>query len=121
MPRRSDKPRRNIFDPDYRPYGVNKGAYGSPAQWKQAYEERMSAGAAKQVLDEADVPSSGEWAVLGVPNDSPWDVVKRAYRKLVMDNCVAAFGTSPDPQAEALFKKYNAAYSLIADSLGIKG
>lgn len=120
MPRKSDKPRKSIWDNDNRPYGVNKGARGTPAQWKQSYEDRMNAGEAQDIFDAQGVESDGEWAVLGVPVDSPWDVVKKAYRALVMANCVEALGTNLDPVAEALFKKYRAAYSLIADRHGIK-
>lgn len=120
MPRKSDKPKRDPWDPNARPYGVNSGPRGNPAQWKAAYEQRMTAGEAQQVFTDQGVESDGEWAVLGVPTDSPWDVVKRAYRKLVM-GCADAFGIKPEPAMEKLFKKYNAAYSLIADRLGIKG
>jgi DnaJ-class molecular chaperone len=111
--------KRNPFSDDYMPYGQNTGPKGNPDQWKRAFDERFSADQAQKILGEETINSSGEWAILEVAKDSPWSIVKKAYRKLAME-CQAAFGLNPDPVVEEKFKRIKAAYSLIADRLGEK-
>jgi len=78
------KTKKNVWDPDYTPYGTYEGAPGSPDQWRNEFgwawdHSEWGAGRAETVLDN-DCP----FAVLGIPKGSPNDVVKSAFRKLIM-------------------------------------
>lgn len=99
-----NKPKKDPFADEYRPYGVNKGKLGTPAQWRKAYEDRMSAEEAQAVLDEGVGSPS---FILGLqPGYTSYDV-KKAYRRLALMAHPDQGGT-----VEA-FKRLNAAYSML--------
>lgn len=107
------------WDPDARRYGVNKGDWGDPEQWKAAYDQRMGPGEADAVIS-----GSGKtpYDLLGLRPGAGWDEIKKAYRRIVMAECQGAFKVdgSVDPVAEARFKEVNAAYSSLANEFGVK-
>lgn len=99
------KKRSRAFDKDYAPYGTTT-VKGSPEMWRASYEERMMGhDEAVAVLDK-DNP----YTVLGLAQGAGKDVVKKAFR-------VFSLKWHPDinkaPDAEAMFKKGHAAYSLL--------
>jgi DnaJ-class molecular chaperone len=103
MPRPT-KPKRDPFADDYRPYGTNDGPRGTPAQWKAAYEDRVSAKEAEAVL----TGSSGTpYSILEILPGATLMDIKKAYRKLVMKVHPDHGGT------DEAFKRVNAAYSLL--------
>jgi hypothetical protein len=65
----STEPKRSVWDDDYKPYGTYKGSRGNPQQWKQAYEERMGAAEAAEVL-RGQFCSARE--ILGVALTATW-------------------------------------------------
>lgn len=109
MPKSTGK-KRSPWDPNARPYGVNKGPRGNPQQWKAAYDQRMSANEADEVLGAS--PGETPFSILGVVIGCAWAAIRSAYRKLV-------FKVHPDHGGtDAAFKKVNAAYSKLADQYG---
>jgi DnaJ-class molecular chaperone len=118
MSRKSTKPKRNPFDPDYAPYGRNQGELGNPTQWKRAYEERFTAEEAAEILTGQKHTA---WEILGVSVKATWTEIKSAYRKIVIAECQAAFALHPDPVVEKRYKEVKAAYSKLADDFGEKG
>ena len=105
MPRKSNKPKVDPFDPTYAPYGTTTQR-GNPAAWKAAYEERMmNEDEAVAVLDK-DSP----YTVLGLSIGADKDAIKKAYRAYSMkwhpDVC-------KDADAADKFKKGHAAYSFL--------
>jgi len=97
--------RPSIFDKGYAPYGTTN-VKGSPEQWRAAYEERMMGhDEAVAVLDK-DNP----YIILGLAQGADKDAVKKAFR-------VFSLKWHPDvnkaDNAESMFKKGHAAYSLL--------
>ena len=94
--------RGNIFDPGYAPYGRYAGPAGDPEQWRDAFRARFSQAQIEEILQD-DSP----WAILGVSATDSFEVIKRAYRALVMK-------AHPDQGgSEAEFIRIQAAYEKI--------
>ena len=72
--------KRNIWK-DASAYGTYEGEKGNPDQWFRAFEEAwgMDSDSASKIVGD-----SSPWGILGVPEGSPLDVVKKAYRKLIL-------------------------------------
>lgn len=105
MPR-SNRPKRNPFADDYRPYGTNEGPRGNPQQWKAAYEERMSGAQAGAVLSGS---TETPYSILGIQPGASFADIKRAYRK-------AVFQVHPDHGGKQEdFIRINAAYSILME------
>tara|TARA_Y100000310_G_scaffold345019_1_gene461218 strand:+ start:6370 stop:6696 length:327 start_codon:yes stop_codon:yes gene_type:complete len=95
-----------VWDDDYAPYGTCLP--GTESDWRAAYEKVMSEDEADVVLQNHQLPHQ----ILGLPAAyNSFESIKRAYRTIVTKECKEAFGTKPDPVAEARFKVVNAAYS----------
>lgn len=73
------KRKKNIWDDNYRPYGVNEGAYGNPSEWKQKYERVMGLGEAKEIVKERS-----PWTILGVAFGATLQEIKSAFRKMAL-------------------------------------
>jgi hypothetical protein len=78
------KNKKSVWDPDNTPYGTYEGTPGSPEQWRNEFawawdHSEWGRERAQTVLDK-DCP----FAVLGIPKGSPDNVVKDAFRKLIM-------------------------------------
>lgn len=92
---------------NYKRYNLAKEGYGNAGQWKRSFYTRMSPDETSAILNEED-----PWIVLGIPNGSPIERIKKAFRKM-------ALKWHPDknpgniPKAEAMMKKINAAYSIL--------
>lgn len=80
MPRvKSDKPKKGFMD-GYKTYNPNTEGYGSPEDWRSNFFERLGIDKATEILGEEDPLS-----VLGITEKNPpWDVISRAYRKMVL-------------------------------------
>lgn len=112
MPRKKDpnKPKRDPWSGDNRPYGTYTGEAGHPRQWKKAYEERMSAKESADVLFGA---KKSAHSILGLTDDvTDFAEIRRAFRKMV-------FQTHPDHGGTAeAFTEVRAAYSSLTDLYG---
>lgn len=79
MPRKaSGKPKRNPFKDAL--YGTYEGPRGSVDQWRAAFQQAMSPDEAAEILGD-DSP----WGILGIPHGSPFEVIKKAWRKKAME------------------------------------
>lgn len=105
MPRKSAKPRPNVFAKDYAPYGTTTQR-GNPDDWRKAYEHRMMGEEEAVAVLDKDNP----YTVLGLSQGADKDAVKKAFRVYSMkwhpDVC-------KEPNAAEMFKKGHAAYSLL--------
>lgn len=76
--------------------------YGSPHEWKGAYNERMGMDEAK-----AAVGDDSPYGILGLTEKVSWTDVKKAYRKLAMQH-------HPDKGGDvATFRKVQGAYEVL--------
>lgn len=107
-----------IFDdPDYnaKRYGTSE-VRGNPDQWRAAYEEVMGRQEAEEYLGEQTSPNSAR-SILGVSLTATWEQIKKTFRKLALkwhpDVC-------KEKDAESKFKRFRAAYSILADEHGEK-
>ena len=86
--------------------------YGSPSQWKKAFNKRMS-------LDEANtyLKDQSPYDILEVASNSNWEMVKKAFRKMAMKWHP---DKNPDniTEAEEKMKKILAAYTIIKNIVG---
>ena len=97
----------------YKTYQPEEEGYGSPAEWKEEFSVRMDLDEANSVLGDDD-----PLVVLGlmeVPNAHLLRAftaleIKKAYRKLAFRWHPDRGPNQDDPQAEAMFKKVQAAY-----------
>lgn len=80
MPRQSTKPKRNIWK-DPSPYGTYEGERGSPEQWAKAFNFAWDHGTAIEIIKE-----ESPWEILGIPENSSLDIIKKAFRKLMLIN-----------------------------------
>lgn len=106
MAKISNKSKRNPFSSDYKPYGVNKGPRGNPQQWKNAYDERMSAAEANTILGDDDA-----FAILGIAATDVWTEVVKAFRAMVFKVHPDYGGNQKD------FERVKAAYSKLSDDI----
>tara|TARA_Y100000034_G_scaffold1017_1_gene1274 strand:+ start:3175 stop:3504 length:330 start_codon:yes stop_codon:yes gene_type:complete len=96
-----------VWSDDHTPYGT--GTPGTATDWRHAYEEVMSEDEADSIL-QGNLQSPHQiLGLLGPTNNE--QMIKRAFRKIVKDECRAAFASNPDPRVEARFKEVHAAYS----------
>lgn len=93
-------------------YDPEKDGFGSPSQWKKAFNKRMSLNEAKTY-----VKDQSPYDILEVASGSDWEVVKKAFRKMAMK-------WHPDKnqdnisEAEEKMKKILAAYTVIKNIIG---
>jgi hypothetical protein len=102
MATKARKPRPNVWDSNYKPYGVPPaGVKGDPDSWAEAFRSRIGDNAAviEEILGDDD-----PWAILGISKGASADEVKSAYRKRARQTHPDVGGT------EAEFNKVNAAY-----------
>lgn len=83
-------------------YDPSVEGYGSPNEWKGAYNERMGFDEAKRV-----VGNDSPHGILGLDKTAKWSEVKSAYRKLVMQH-------HPDKGGDpATFRRIQGAYEVL--------
>jgi DnaJ-domain-containing protein 1 len=88
--------------PNYKTYDPQVEGLGNPAEWEAAFKGRMGLGEAKRTMGN-DSPRG----ILGVAANATWDMIKSAYRKLVMQH-------HPDKGGDpAMFRKIQAAYEIL--------
>ena len=97
------KPRKGFMD-GYKTYDPEAEGYGSPYQWKGDFHERMGIDEARRI-----VADGSPYDILGVAKDTPWDQIKKAFRKLAMQHHPDKGG---DPE---MFKKVRAAFEVLMD------
>jgi len=108
--RKPAKPRPDIWKGA--PYGRYEGTHGSPEQWGDAFRETWDKATAQKIIgDNPETP----WTILSIPQGSPWEVVRQAYRVLIRrwhpDLC-------KEEGAEEQCKRVVAAYSILEDYYG---
>lgn len=100
-----EKKPKKPFMSGYKHYDPKDG-FGSPDQWREAFNARMGLDEANRVLH-----GLSPWAVLGLKENVTFDEVKSAYRKLAM-KFHPDRGGNPEE-----FKKVQAAYEILEDKL----
>ena len=88
--------------PTYKTFDPEVNGYGSEAEWRSSFKDRMGIDAAR-----AAVGSDSPHGILGVLKSATWDEIKKAYRKLVMQHHPDRGG---DPAA---FRKVQGAYEIL--------
>ncbi len=72
------KPKKGFLD-GYKTYDTSEG-FGSPSQWQEAFNKRMSMEDAVKLLDKDEDP----YTILGVAMGSTFELIKKAFRKVAM-------------------------------------
>lgn len=86
----------------YKTYDPKVEGYGSSYDWKGAFHERMGLDEARRVVND-----ESPYSILGVTESTPWDQIKKAFRKLAMQH-------HPDKGGDAeMFKKVRAAFEVL--------
>jgi DnaJ like chaperone protein len=102
----------------YKTYQPEVEGYGDPKEWAKRFTERMGFEEAEAIIHAQDESPRG---ILGVSPKATWMDIKRAYRSMAMlyhpDQCIHT-GLSLQ-EAEAKFKKLQAAYSVLARQHGL--
>jgi bifunctional non-homologous end joining protein LigD len=113
----TDKPKKKSRFSDifakYKTYDPQVEGYGDPSQWSQQFHDRMGFEEAEEII-RANVNGKTPHEILGVTTTATIDEIKKAYRKLALTvhpDYAAANGMTKE-QAEAAFKKLQAAYTL---------
>jgi hypothetical protein len=123
MRTRSSKPRPNVWANEHcRTYDPNVEGYGSPDQWKAAFQFRMGLDAAREtvgkrstlgIIFSEEMPVG--WSARTVSDQ--WKEIKSAWRKLVMK-------FHPDNQTTGnadKFKMIQGAYEILESEYRRKG
>jgi DnaJ-class molecular chaperone len=104
--------KRNIFDPNYAPYGTFDGEPGDPSQWADAHKQAWDQATCKEIIGE-ETP----WSILGVEIGSAFSVVKSAYRALIRKHHPDLVqDATAKLDANEKCKKIIAAYSVLEES-----
>lgn len=107
MAKKDRKPRPNVWDDTYKPYGAPPpGVKGNPDDWAEAFRQRVGGNAA--VLEDM-LGSDDPWAVLGIAKGATENEIKQAYRKKAQQ-------THPDlnpGKDQSEFEKVQAAYEML--------
>lgn len=105
MSNKPKKPKRGFLD-GYKTYDTSQG-FGSRAEWKAAFFERLGIDKALEVLGEDD-----PLVLFGLTATATWADVDKAYRKL-------AFKHHPDHGGtKEAMQKVNAAYEVLEKRFG---
>jgi len=104
--RKASKPRVSPFTGN--PYGTYEGPRGSTKEWKDAFSETIDPETARKIVQD-DSP----WSILGIEMNSSIDIIKRAYRKLVLVYHPDKQPIDKKEWAEKEFIKIQAAYSML--------
>lgn len=104
--------KKNGFMNNYKTYNPEVEGFGSPSQWRKAFNKRMS-------LDEAKnhVKDQNPFDILEVANSSDWDTVKKAFRKIAM-KWHPDKNPGNEKEANEKMQKILAAYTVIKNILG---
>jgi len=98
----------------YKRYDPSTEGYGDPNEWKDAFRERMGIDEAREVLKGYGGTPRG---ILGVSISAGWEEIKKAFRRLVLENHPDRVKGDKTAATETL-KKINAAYSVLAHEFG---
>jgi len=99
------KPKRNIWDPNFKPYGTYTGEPGNPEQWSKAYESMLFT--REQATSILTGVLETPYEILGVSRNECPEKIRLAWVALVVAN-------HPDKGGDrAKFERIMAAYSLI--------
>ena len=100
----------DAFDPDYAPYGTYEGPPGCSDEWAASFGEAWSQSTAQQAIGDQD-----PWAVLGLEPGASQATLKKAYRRLMLENHPDLAADDMKAEATERSKQIIAAYSLLAD------
>jgi DnaJ-class molecular chaperone len=100
----------------YKTYDPTLEGYGSEAEWSRTFHESLGFEEAEAIINDGSPRD-----ILGVGKNDHWDLVKKAYRKKVMevhpDRCILN-GMTLSAATEA-FKKVQAAYAVLKREYGM--
>ena len=103
---RAKAPKRGLLD-GYATYNPAVEGYGSPDEWKDSFRERIGLNEARETFGASD-----PLKFFGLPVGATWKEIKVAFRKM-------AIVWHPDhnrgPDAQAMMRKINAAYTILED------
>lgn len=109
---KAKRPFKDIFA-KYPRYDPTVEGFGSPAQWKEAFEERMGVREARGVLHGQDPRG-----ILGVGKNATWDEIRRAFRKLALEHHPDRAAAADRAAATEKLRELNAAYAILAEEFG---
>lgn len=102
------------FGGNYKRYNPEQEGYGDSSEWKGAFNKRMG-------FDEANKILSGQnqspFEILGLAASVSFDAVRKAYRKLAIENHPDKHPTEQEKYT-AIMQKINAAYVVLEKRFG---
>ncbi len=80
MPRTANpnKVKKGFMD-GYKTYNPSLEGYGSPKEWKSAFNDRMGLGEAETIINKGKLTP---WEVLGLTMKATWYEIRQAYKTL---------------------------------------
>lgn len=105
------KEKKGFMDVYKKRYDPATEGFGSPSQWKDSFNKRMSLDEANTIVKEDD-----PFTILGVTRSSTMDAIKKMFRKLALVNHP---DKNPGNEIEAneKMRKIIAAYTIIKNIL----
>ena len=97
-------------------YDPTVEGFGSPEEWKSAFQERMGFKEAEEVLSGSVLSPRG---ILGVSATAKWPEIKAAYRAKILANHPDRCAVNGMTVEVAACKKINAAFTVLAREFGM--
>lgn len=98
----------------YKTYKPKEEGYGDSSQWKGAFNKRMGFEEANKILSGQN---QSPFEILGLKADADFKAVKKAYRKLAIENHPDKHPTEQEKYT-AIMQKINAAYVVLEKRFG---
>ncbi len=103
---------KGFMDVYKKTYDPDTEGFGSPSQWRKAFNKRMSMDEAQEILQKDD-----PYSILGVKKGITLDLIKKAFRKLALINHPDK-NPGKEKEANEKMQRIIAAYTIIKNMFG---